>query len=479
MATRDRKEEGAASVRPAPASAGGLGPEALAAASALRGTSPGPLSPQAVLELQQQIGNASLQRALLQRQHDAGTAVAGVPDAAAPPAGGPALAKATFPYVSTRSPGERFDSEYVPVGPAPAVGTLNVSLWVHITFAPFTRAMMRRPEFRGHRWTPEQMRDFAWTDAEKETFETGFMTSVMDAWSGKHTLHLDDPDFSEYRCKVNVDVMTIDNPGAAHVKMTAQKVPTGAPRFRSFVRGNEATLDIRDPTEPETRDDSGKEVVRQIGPFALDGADLTSDLEGQIAELVGKLRPLQSPTQTSTLLGDDWAVDFVGRASAPGTRAHNETLGKGRADAVENRVKADLGRPGVPSRATSVGEEHASEDPKFQRVDVSAWNVPKAFATPGATVTQNTAAHEAGHMFGLGDEYVDETPPSGVVPKFMGDKPSHYGDVEALMGTDAANELLVQDSGSMMSQGSEVHRGHYVYFLQALNGLTGKRWEVE
>jgi outer membrane protein OmpA-like peptidoglycan-associated protein len=423
-----------------------------------------------LLGLQSHVGNASLGRALAQRQQDAGTATA-------PPQGAPALP--TFQFTSTSAQGDRFDSEYVPVGPAPQVGDLNINLWVHITFAPFTRAMMRRPEFRGHRWTREQMRDFAWTDAEKETFENGFMSSVMSAWSGQHTLRLNEPGFSEYRCRVNVNVIAVSERSVAHVKMTAQKVPRGAPRFRSFVHGDEATLDIRDPTEPETRDEPTGGIVRQIGPFALDSAELTPALEGQIGEVEARMRPLQSATQTSTLLGDEWAVDFVGRASSPGRRRHNEELGLTRARAVENRIKSNLGRPGAPSRASSVGEEHASAEERFQRVDVRVWNVTRAFQTPTPTITQNTAAHEAGHMFGLDDEYVEETPPAGVQPKFVGDRPEHYGDVEALMGTDAANELLVQDSGSMMSQGSEVRRGHYVYFLQALDRLTSKRWTVE
>jgi hypothetical protein len=80
-------------------------------------------------------------------------------------------------------------------------------------------------------------------------------------------------------------------------------------------------------------------------------------------------------------------------------------------------------------------------------------------------------------MFGLGDEYVEEE--KGGEGRFFGDKPSHYGDVEALMGVDAANELLVEDSGSMMSRGSEVKRGHYVYFLQAINEMTARKWTVQ
>ncbi len=120
----------------------------------------------------------------------------------------------------------------------------------------------------------------------------------------------------------------------------------------------------------------------------------------------------------------------------------------------------------------SAGEENAGNDPKFRRVDVSIFNDAKK-----DTNVLNTAAHEAGHMFGLGDEYAEEKKGGG--GRFFGDEPSHYGDVKALMGAEAADELLVADSGSMMAHGGQVQRGHYVYFLKALNDMTAKRWTVE
>lgn len=96
----------------------------------------------------------------------------------------------------------------------------------------------------------------------------------------------------------------------------------------------------------------------------------------------------------------------------------------------------------------------------------------------GREVTQNTAAHEAGHMFGLGGEYVEEDAKESVSKKFWGDKPRHYGDVEAQLGTDAAMELVDNDSGSIMSVGSDVKRGHYVPFLNSIESVTSKDWTV-
>ena len=93
-------------------------------------------------------------------------------------------------------------------------------------------------------------------------------------------------------------------------------------------------------------------------------------------------------------------------------------------------------------------------------------------------VTQNTAAHEAGHMFGLDDEYVEEDAGPDGTKKFTGDKPEHFGDVRAELGEEAAQEMLTQDSGSIMSRGSDVKRGHYVPFLKAVETATSKQWTV-
>lgn len=327
--------------------------------------------------------------------------------------------------------------------------------------------MMRQEPYRSHRFTRDQLADFEWTDAEREKFETDFMSSVMDAWGGKFMLHLDDPNFAEYLCKVTVNVMTISDPGQAHTKITAQKVPKGAPRFRSFVSGDEATLDIRDPSEPETAEVFERKLVRQIKPFDFDSAAL-APVEAPVNEVDQQLQQIGATQPPGT---KDWVVIFQGRASAKGSRAYNKQLGQQRAEAVREHITADLSWAEV--RVSSVGEENASEDEAFQRVDVSVRSKDRK------TVTQNVAAHEAGHMFGLDDEYVEEKTDPDVSPKFFGDEPSHFGDVQTQIGTDAANELLIQDSGSIMSVGGTVHKGHYVYFLEALNSMTGKTWKVE
>ncbi len=49
--------------------------------------------------------------------------------------------------------------------------------------------------------------------------------------------------------------------------------------------------------------------------------------------------------------------------------------------------------------------------------------------------------------------------------------------MKEVVDEDAANELLIQNSGNIMSLGNEVKRGHYAFFAAALDVMT--RPEIE
>ena len=403
-----------------------------------------------------------LQGVNIQRQspQDAGPLPGGVP------AVDTTTARPTFTEATFNQTGQDFDTVYTPAGPVPMVGELEIWHWVTITFKPFTRSLMREEPYRSHRFTPDQLADFEWTDAERDKFTLDFMNSVQDAWSGKFTMHLDQPDFAEYRCRVSVNIATISDPSQAHTKITAQKIPKGAPRFRSFVSGDEATLEIRDPSETEAFQNPDRLLTRQVGPFGFDRADITSELTPQIAEIDQRLNEIGARPDARTR---DWRVIFQGLASSEGAAAYNLALGQRRADAVRGAISNDLSWAKTVV-VDSRGETNTNQEARFRHVAVSVRS------EDTHEVAFNTAAHEAGHMMGLDDEYVEEDPDTR---RFFGDKPEHYGDVDAFMGTDEANELLTANSDSIMSRGTTVHKGHYVYFLKALNEMTGKQWVVE
>lgn len=394
---------------------------------------------------------------LIQREPDAGSPNPGMTVTPLPPAPLPQFDSDMYFEFKPD-----FDAVYTPVAPAPKTGKLEIEHRVHY-------------KYKGK-----------FSEDEQEKFAADFKKSVESSWSFKHLLRLKQPNFSEYQCQVAVVVTEVKDPARAHTRITVEK---GAAKKgkRSFVSSqvpdkpgettHTASLDAEDP-KTEQRDAEFGEIVRQVGDFDHDSAELNTDVLADIQEVENTIRPLKSQSQNDTLLGSDWAMDLHGRATSVGNKEYNKRLAKRRAEAVELKIYQDFGRTLNGSRADAKGEENATNDPKFRRVDVKVWNVKRVFdpSTP-TQMDRSTAAHEAGHMFGFGDEYVEEDTKE-FLPKFEGDKPSHYDDVSRIMGQEAADELLVQDSDSIMSKGNTVRRGHYAYFVEALRDATGQNWEV-
>jgi hypothetical protein len=415
---------------------------------------------------------------LLQRDpNDGGVPIAGAPttddastsDTTAPPPN-PEFDRIIH-TVQFANGGDRFDIEYEPNngnGPdqRPIAGTLRIILKLHINFRNFTREIRRQEPYNTMRFTPQQRRDFNWTDPEREEFRRNIIPSIHDAWSGKHRLTSNTPGCEELNAGIDVQVRLVDTADEAHTKITAQKVPEGAPRFRSFVQGDEATLDRLDPTEAETHNIDT--LHRTIEPFDHDSADLTP-VQSQIDDFIREFDALDPQ-------GDDFADQFtlraVGRATTPGSKAHNTRLARQRADNVSDYIFTNSSRGSFSMNTSAEGETGTTEDEEFRRVDL--------YLTQKADTEQMVAAHEAGHMFGLGDEYEDvedDDDPSGR-GRFTGDRPSHYEDAVDELGTPAADEVLVGNTDSMMSTGMEVAPAHYTPFIQAIELATGIQWTI-
>ena len=376
----------------------------------------------------------------------------------------------------------QFELDYKPNGPMPVKGDVTVTLRVHIDFKDFTRADMRKEPFRSHRFTRAQRADFKWTAAEKTKFGADFQTSVATAWSKKHELMTKDPTFAEHRAQVDVkvDLVAADK---AHNTMSALKIPKGKagetapPRFRSFVQGDTSTLESRDASETESSTVRDRPLIEQVAGFANNSSELTPDMKSAIEAVAATIK------RKAFALGErvgsdgkkhDLQLFTVGRATAKGSKTRNTKLASERARAVLDHLNSAIGW-GDQGQALSAGEKHTTDEEKFRRVDVLISDMGEGGQHE---VTQNTAAHEAGHMFGLDDEYVEEDAAEAGSKKFLGDKPEHFGDVEAQLGTDAAKEIVDQDSGSIMSSGSDVKRGHYVPFVKSIESVTTKDWTV-
>lgn len=349
-----------------------------------------------------------------------------------------------------------FDAQYDVNGPVPKIGTLFISHGVHMNY-------------------PKNV-----PKSEQTTFENDFVKSVHDKWSNQHLLALMEPGFSSYMCNVDVSAHVEQDPKDAHTVIDVVKPKPTEKRFRSRVTGVEkkegsetthkAKMDLRDPTVEENTKIDEADLIQQVGNFDFDSDIINADCKEDINKIKDFIKTIPKAEESGS---NAFTLRLVGRASSQGSKEYNKKLSDRRVKSVFKELDT-FGGLGI-TIMEAAGEEEATESADFRRVNVGVFisNPDKA-----KTSTQNVAAHEFGHMIGLGDEYVETKPeiPNTRV-KFFGDNPTHFDAVKDLVDEDAAKELLIQDSTNIMSRGNVVKRGHYVMFVAAIDFMT--RPEIE
>lgn len=365
--------------------------------------------------------------------------------------------------------GSRFHAEYEPNSgrgkdARPVAGKLTITLRLHVNFKNFSEVRREEP-YKNMRFSREQREDFDWKPTEETTFRQKLKSSIESGWGvGKlQTLTAVDPNLSDLNAAVHVVVDANADEGDAHNVMTALKVPKGAPRFRSFVSGDgtESTLERRDVEERE--DFVVTEKYWRIGPFAHDD-DGISSVQSQIDSFIAEFNALPA----RPIPYKPYELYFLGRSTSPGSETYNKRLAKRRADAVA----ADFVSKANPdntynNNVGATGETGTGEDDKFRRVDV--------FLRADQDASQLTAPHEAGHMFGLPDEYHDTE-----AGRFTGDEldPEFAQLVRETIDEQAVEAVEVGHTRSMMSHGDEILRAHHTPFVHAIESLTSLDWTV-
>ncbi len=344
-----------------------------------------------------------------------------------------------------------FDAVYNVDGPVPKTGTLQIT---HKVFPVYPASM---------------------NQAERTAFETDLKKSVHDGWSDKYLLTLNIPGFAPYRCKVEVTVNIVTNKKDAHTVIDVVKPGAKEKRFRSRVSGihkekdsattHTAKLDLRDPSKPEERRTDTADLIKNVGNFDFDSAVVNKDCADDIQEIKRFISSIPASVNADNC---KYTLEFTGRASSEGSAAYNKELSRKRIKSVEEELGSQDGR--CFSIENSIGERNAKAEAEYRRVTVAVF-INDAVKTN--KTQQNVAAHEFGHMIGLGDEYIESKPATpGTLPKEMGDQPTHYDVVKEGIDQAAADELLVQNSDSIMASGNTVKRGHYIAFVAALDAMT-------
>ena len=367
--------------------------------------------------------------------------------------------------------GERFDIVYMPSdvsGPEarPVLGRAIFVLKLHLTFLNADDTPVQEPELSAG---GADARDQVWSEEEQDQFRQNLASSIETAWSGQHLIECVSPGFEPLKTGVEIDVQFVNDPGSAHNKMTVHKRGTqenGKPqeRFRSFVQGDRSEFDSRDPTEEETF--NVFKLNRFTGSFEHGKSELTPEMTGQLDSIADEINALPEP------VGEDGSpgpheVEVTGRATASGSDEFNEGLSQERADNVVTYLSDKVDSADFTARAEGeVGpgdSTRSNEDPKYRRADIRVDRF---------TSELNTAAHEAGHMFGLGDEYVDMDED---VRRLIGEADSP-ADPDLL--NDEFAEIPAGNTDSIMSMGSVVHEAHYAPFALKLERATNLEWTI-
>ncbi len=367
--------------------------------------------------------------------------------------------------------GERFDIVYMPSdvsGPEarPVLGRAIFVLKLHLTFLNADDTPVQEPELSAG---GADARDQVWSEEEQDQFRQDLASSIETAWSGQHLIECNSPGFEALKTGVEIDVQFVGDASSAHNKMTVHKRGTdeeGNPqdRFRSFVQGDRSEFDSRDPTETETF--NVFKLNRFTGSFEHGKSEITPEMTGQLDTIADEINALPEPVGEDGTPGPH-EVEVTGRATASGSDSFNQGLSQERADNVVTYLSTRLDSANLTANAEGeVGpgdSTRSNEDPKYRRADIRV---------DPFTSELNTAAHEAGHMFGLGDEYVDMDED---VRRLIGEADSP-ADPDLL--NDEFAEIPAGNTDSIMSMGDVVHEAHYAPFALKLERATNLEWTI-
>ena len=170
-------------------------------------------------------------------------------------------------------------------------------------------------------------------------------------------------------------------------------------------------------------------------------------------------------------------VNLQGHASAAGSTEYNRSLVEDRLNSVESYISDHISNSNITTAITNTRENFDDQDAEaalvsnpetdqanYRRVDVEVEREGRG--------GQNVFAHELGHVFGLGDEYVET---ANGYNRPAGSQATHH---QLAIDAGVAGGALVANDQRMMSGGNQVGAAHYSTFADALNQLTSKSWRI-
>jgi len=318
--------------------------------------------------------------------------------------------------------------------------------------------------------------DYTWTPQEITDGMVDLQTQLRvaeDVWSGNHSFFVDKEGWRDIRAKVNVNITATQGTavdGTDHLQINTIKSPANGPDMGALVGSygdvtqNANEMFIDDDNLSGVNDNN---FLHQIVDFPGGGSTLTAQHKALLDMMIirhrddnTRLKANANPADDAISNGVENKFRLVGHCSSDGSASANQKVAADRIKAVQDYLVAgglDLASSRIETE--NKGEEGATEDPEWRRVDIYV----------GSGEAQHTISHEFGHVFGLKDEYaLDAGGGLGGTGRTSGTVVGHDG---LSTGIGAANATSENNDG-IMSMGNEVRGQHYSTFGEALKRLT-------
>ena len=311
--------------------------------------------------------------------------------------------------------------------------------------------------------------NWRWADSEKDLWMARYENAVLDAWDNRHTFQ--STRWAELQS--NVQVALNIHEGDQDGDHTSARIIKTPPAGMDIAYVDPGTAGTQDQELLMSSSGAGANTTNFLR-YSLQFADGSASLRTAVGTVHGSDA---GPAYLNKFIadfregrrGDGVPIEIVGRASATGNPEANRRLSDRRARNVASYLRSH-GLTGAVRRLSRVGagSEGATEDASWRRVDIVV----------GSGEAQNTAAHEFGHMLGLGDEYSSPAGgfyPGAGTPVPVGDPATHDALAQAMGG--GVQGAVGENTDSIMSVGNTVRPQHYAVFHKAIEQVTGETWQ--
>ncbi len=292
--------------------------------------------------------------------------------------------------------------------------------------------------------------EFVWSDKEKKKFKKQYAKQTKKSWGGQFQLVSTRPGWEEMVVKTRTRVIEDDQ--SPHYIIEASKYPEDAGFVQSYmnqaarlsdgsIRPGTVTVDSND-----LKSDRKQRSDHQFFTAYFDEGSSNLDSRAK-ASVTGAAEELDNPKKGYVDVISTAAVDGDVAYQGRGEEEEGIALARKRLDVVTSTLKDEGVKP-----KNVISESKVENDSQYG---------PRVTLWPLDRDPQNTAMHETGHMYGLGDEIESEG--REIDPWYA----------ELVM--DQTGETIERGpaNDSLMSAGDTVEPMHYAPFLAALKSITG------